>query len=174
MHGPPHRAFFLAAALLALGCCTAAPGPRLSSVQVREIDGRGHDLRVLSGQVALLYLMTTGCNVCLAELPKLRELHRRHHAQGLRVVLVALDPGGAKLVEPFAAALELPFPTVLAGAGLRSGKTALGPIAHVPRVVLLDRRGRVRFDRAAVVPFDELTRVVEATLQSSDGRGVHR
>jgi cytochrome c-type biogenesis protein len=48
----------------------------------------------LDGEVVLLNVWATWCDPCLEEMPYLEELHRDHHAQGLRVVGVNVDQGG--------------------------------------------------------------------------------
>jgi len=149
---------------LLVACAGSKQGPSVATIPVQELDGRGGTLGVLAGEPALVYLMTTSCDVCLADIGKLRALHAEYATRGLRVVVVALDPGGAMMPRHYAESLALPFPLVVAGAALRDGDTALGPTPAVPRILVVGRDARVRADLAGAVPYAVLARHIEAAL----------
>lgn len=159
------RSLLATALVLMLAACAGAQrSPSIASISVQELDGRSATLGALRGRPGVVYLLTTGCDACLADLAKLRSLHERYGERGLRVVAVVLDPTGATVARPFAESLALPFPVVVAGEALRDGKTALGPVTGVPRVLVVGRDAQVRADLDGVVAYDELARQVEAVL----------
>ncbi|MBN2360633.1 MAG: TlpA family protein disulfide reductase [Deltaproteobacteria bacterium] len=147
--------------LLVAGTACATARPSVAEIAVEDLDGRRSTLASLRGHAALLYLFTTSCDVCLADMTKLRALDDRYRGSGVRIVGVALDPDGARIVRPFAENLALPFPIVVAGAELRRGASSLGPIAAVPRVIVVDATGRVQEDLSGVVTFDRLAAALE-------------
>ena len=151
--------------LLLVACVAcAAVRPDLTGIEVGELDGRRTTLATLRGRTALLYLFTTGCDVCLADMSKLRALDERYRSSGARIVAVALDPDGARIVRPFAESLALPFPIVIGSDELRRGDSALGPVSAVPRIIVVDASGQVREDFSGVVTYDRLAAAIEQAL----------
>ncbi len=104
---------------------------------------------------ATLYVFfATWCHSCRAELPAAAELHRRHAAEGLRVVLVSVDgPSSAGAVPPLLAEVAPGVPW------LHDAESALleryHPAGSVPFSVLLGGDGRVRYAHAGYEPGDE-------------------
>jgi peroxiredoxin len=145
-----------------VGC--AAARPSVAGIAVEELDGRRSTLATLHGRPALLYLFTTGCDICLADMSKLRALDDTYRKSGVRVVGVALDPDGARIVRPFAETLDMPFPIVIASAELRRGQSSLGPISAVPRVIVVDAGGRVQADFSGIVTYDTMAAAIERAL----------
>lgn len=158
----------LAALLLIVASCACATArTSVADVAVEDLDGRRSTLAVLRGHPALLYLFTTGCDVCLADMAKLRTLDERYRQRQVRIVAVALDPDGARIVRPYAEGLALPFPIVVAGGELRRGSSGLGLIEAVPRVIVVDASGRVRDDLSGLVPYDSMAAALERALDAS-------
>jgi peroxiredoxin len=157
------------AALLLIVACVACAAARSSvaDVAVEDLDGRHTTLATLRGHPALLYLFTTGCDICLADMAKLRTLDERYRDRHARIVALALDPDGARIVRPYAEGMALPFPIVVAGNELRIGSSALGPVTAVPRVVVVDASGRVREDLNGLISYDTMAAALERALDAS-------
>jgi len=68
--------------------------------------GRVH-LADFAGKVVLLNFWATWCAPCVREMPSLDRLQAKLGAEGLAVVAVSVDRGGAEVVKPFAARLNL-------------------------------------------------------------------
>jgi thiol-disulfide isomerase/thioredoxin len=60
-----------------------------------------------AGQVVLLNFWATWCAPCVREMPSLDRLQAKLRGDGLAVVAVSVDRGGAEVVRPFAAKLNL-------------------------------------------------------------------
>lgn len=60
----------------------------------------------------LVSFMASFCGPCKKEMPYLQKLHEKHQAQGLRVMMVAIDtePEGQKKVEELIAEHKVTFP----------------------------------------------------------------
>jgi len=153
--------------LIVAGCACATSRPSVAEVAVEDLDGRRSTLATLRGRPALLYLFTTGCDICLADMAKLRALDEHYRARQVRIVAVALDPDGPRIVQPYAENLALPFPIVVAGNELRSGSSGLGPTTAVPRVVVVDASGRVRDDLVGLVSYNSMAAALDRALAAS-------
>ena len=116
-----------------------AAAPRF---KVRSVTGKTLDLEVLrrSGPV-LIDFWATWCKPCLASLPELEALHRKHGPQGLTVLGVSIDgPRNYSKVRPFATRIGLTYPLVLDHDGELQQKYQ---VRAIPTSVLVDRSGAI-------------------------------
>ncbi len=93
------------------------------------------------GRVVLLNFWATWCAPCIREMPALDRLQAALDAEGLEVVAVSIDRGGAKVIRPFAKRLGLRH------LGLyHDPKAALFKafgVTGLPTTFLIDRRGGI-------------------------------
>jgi thiol-disulfide isomerase/thioredoxin len=61
------------------------------SFDLTSIDGKKLRSADLKGKVVLIDCWATWCSPCMALLPELKELYKKHHSQGLEVIGVNLD-----------------------------------------------------------------------------------
>lgn len=116
-------------------------------------------------QPVVLDFFRTDCPPCKAKLPGLLDLHNKHAAAGLSVVLVALlEPGeGEQKLQAFLAKNPVPFLVIVD----RYEDTARrwihdGQSLALPTIVLVDRDGMVKaVDQSFEPPF---LQAVEAAL----------
>ena len=158
----------LAAAPSLAGCAHA--GSSLSSAGGRPITGAALDLggrrvglETLRGQVVLLDFFATWCEPCKKGLPITQALVEKHQGRGLSGFAVSLDEQLA-LVAPFVAGLGLRLPALFDEGGKLADE--LG-VEKLPTVVLLDRKGTLRFARFGSEEDAELevSRAVELLLR---------
>jgi thiol-disulfide isomerase/thioredoxin len=109
------------------------------------LDGRPVDLAALRGKVVLLDFWATWCSSCVAELPNVKAVYERYHAQGFEVIGVSLDRKGdrQKLVD-FVNERKLPWPQhyELSEKGRNVLAERYGVVA-IPAMFLLDRTGKL-------------------------------
>jgi len=81
---------------------TATTPPRPAPIET-FFDGEGGDVSLLdfSGKVVVLNLWATWCAPCVRELPSLDRLQAAMAGEGLAVVAVSVDRGGAETVRPY-------------------------------------------------------------------------
>jgi peroxiredoxin len=149
------RAFLLSFAASALLACSGvgAPGgvsPGSAPAQVAPpdfelstVDGRSERLSEhLGKEVVLLDFWATFCEPCLAGMPHLDALYRKHRSEGFVVLGIAIDgPDSVAQVKTAATKLGIGFPILL---DQETRVVALyNPKTSAPYSVLIGRDGRI-------------------------------
>jgi hypothetical protein len=150
--------------LLASGCATlgAEVGPAPEQVYalcLPRVGGGGVCLSEFRGQVLMVDLFVTWAHSSSLDIPGYTVLESRLGPRGLAVVGVALDEI-TQVVEPFVRGMEVSYPVGLADRAVRSGASALGPVEVLPKLLVFDRRGRLRAVFLGQVPPDRLEAVI--------------
>ena len=104
------------------------------------LDGTPFTLSDHRGEVVLLNFWATWCVPCLAEMPTLEALHQELSDEGLRIVGISQDTGGADEIRPFAEQLAVTYP-LLPDAAFHVS-TRYGGISVLPTTIVIDRDGR--------------------------------
>lgn len=126
-----------------------APLPEASFT---DAAGREHRLADFRGQGLVVNLWATWCPPCVAEMPALDRLQAMLAGEGVRVLPLASDRGGAPVVEAFYRRLELAHLGIWLdprGAAAR----ALG-VRALPTTVIVDRAGMERARLAGEAEWD--------------------
>lgn len=133
--GPPlHGA--LADNFTLLDEATPAPQARLSDMAGKEVT-----LSDFQGRVVLLNFWATWCAPCIREMPSLDRLQAELGDEGLFVMAVSGDRGGARQVEPFLERLALKHLRVfLDPKGSFSREFG---VRGLPTSLVIDRKGRI-------------------------------
>lgn len=141
---------------LFLGACAhtsslTAAGGRPVKGGVTELNGGQVLVSTLQGQVVLLDFFATWCEPCKKGLPKTQALVAANAARGVVGRAVSLDEKLA-LVPPFVQALGLGMPVWFDEGGALADELF---VEKLPTVVLLDRKGAVRFTHYGAGDQDE-------------------
>lgn len=105
-----------------------------------DLEGRIASLRAFRGKVVLLSFWATWCPPCRQEMPDLARLKEAFGPDGLVVLTVATDAGGAKTVGPRAGPLRVPSPALL---DPTSSVASVYRVEALPTTFLIDREGRI-------------------------------
>lgn len=110
------------------------------------LEGKPLDWPAYRGKVVLVKFWATWCGPCVAELPRLQQLHEQYHAKGFEVVGVCLDDRKQE-VEKLVASRQLPWVTLFHHpSGDQSEPHPLAikyGVTTLPRTILVDREGKV-------------------------------
>jgi len=105
--------------------------PNLNGDQISLTDYRG--------KVVVLDLWATWCGPCRAEIPFLVELYEEMKDEGLVVVGVGLDRGGAGVLQPFVASNNVTYPILVGNPAIQAEYKVSG----IPTTFILGRDGRI-------------------------------
>jgi thiol-disulfide isomerase/thioredoxin len=135
---------------------TPQPAPEMSFT---GLDGQPISLADFKGKLIVLNLWATWCQPCLKEMPSLAKLGARF-GPPLVVLAVSEDRGGADVVKPFLAKLDLDKVTI----GLDPKSTAIRALhtRGLPTSVVVDADGKVlgKVEGAADWDSDEMVAVL--------------
>jgi len=149
----PKSVSLLSVALVVAGCSgntgSAPPGANAQSplappdFELSTTDGKSERLSEhLGKEVVLLDFWATFCEPCLAGMPHLDALYRRHHEQGFVVLGISIDgPDSVAQVKTTVSKLGISFPILL---DQETRVVALyNPKTSAPYSVLIGRDGRI-------------------------------
>lgn len=158
-------ALLLALSVAGTGCTTkrtstqgGAVGTAAPAFALPDLEGNTVRNTDFQGKVVLLNFWATWCPPCRDEVPDFVRLQSKYRDQGLEIVGLSLDHGGARDVRPFADEYDVNYTMLIA-----SQETAenYGGILGVPTTFVLDREGTIvkRFvGRASAEAFEEAIR----------------
>ncbi len=115
------------------------PGQTPPAFVLPDLSGNDVSLGDFEGKVVLLDLWATWCPPCKKEIPFLVSLYEEYKDQGLVVVGIGLDDGGASVLAPFVEANDVTY-TILVG------NRTIGrdyKVRSIPMTLTIDRDGRV-------------------------------
>jgi peroxiredoxin len=109
--------------------------------RVTSLDGSGLRLADLKGKVVFLNLWATWCPPCKEEMPAMERLWRRYKDEGLVVIALSMDSGGAKTVKPYIEQSKYTYPV---GLDPKMEVAQLYGARSVPSTFIIDRNGTLR------------------------------
>src|SRR5262245_8340689 len=119
--------------------------------KVPALDGTRLQLADLKGKVVFLNLWATWCGPCKEEMPAMEHLWRRYKDQGLVVIALSMDSGGAKVVKPYIEQSKYTYPV---GLDPKMEVAQLYGARSVPSTFIIDRQGVLRAIALGPRPWD--------------------
>jgi peroxiredoxin len=144
---------------------TRSSGPRPPDFELATLDGGSLRLSDhLGGKVVLIDFWATYCDPCIAAMPHLDELYRKHKADGFLVLAVSIDgPDSLAQVRTLVQKTRVTFPILL---DVESTVVArYNPRTSAPFSVLIGRDGRVLKKQEGYTTGS--ARALEADIQSA-------
>jgi hypothetical protein len=143
-----------------------------ASVDFVDGNGREATLGAFAGKVIVLDVCAswaTACNINAKVLDEVAvALAEKKRGGDVVLITVLLDEGdmGKVAMQSYAETLGVKHPVFMASSRVRAGTSVLGEAGYVPRIVLFDREGRVRFDDSGgVVNVEGLLAKLEPLLE---------
>jgi thiol-disulfide isomerase/thioredoxin len=106
------------------------------------VDGREFDIADYRGKVVLIDFWATWCGPCIAGMPELIDLHKKHHEAGLEIVGISFDRDKEAL-EKFVADNEMPWVQYFDGKTWDNDYGRKYRIRAIPTMWLVGRDGKV-------------------------------
>jgi len=125
-------------AMTALGLVKPNPAQAAKPFEVETPDKRVLRLSEFKGKVVFLNFWATWCKPCEEEMPSMQRLHERYKNQGLVVLAISEDTGGAAQVAPYLKKHNLTFPV---GLDPKASVASLYGVWSVPSTFIIDKRG---------------------------------
>jgi peroxiredoxin len=137
---------------------TMMPAP---SWELQNADGQMIHSSDFKGKVVILDFWATWCPPCKAEIPGFIALQKEYGKNGLAVIGVSVDEGGADVVKSFAKQLGMNYTVVLA-----DDKTTqvFGGIEAIPTTFIIDREGRIVTKHLGFTEKDEFEKELKPLL----------
>lgn len=149
---------------------TSAPSAAISYGSSQAIDftlidleGKKRSLQEWHGKVIVLNFWATWCPPCREEIPLLIDLQKRHAAENLQVIGVAIDNKSAVLA--YRQSVGMNYPTLLGDDNTMQLITDYGNRSgSLPYTVIIDRQGAIAVRKLGIFTRGELESVLDPLL----------
>jgi len=137
---------------LLAGCASKVnlEGKQAPDFSLKALDGKTYKLSDLKGKVVLLDFWATWCPPCREELPIIEKLHQEFKDKNL--VVLGISNEDRQTIENFLKNNRLTFP-ILIDEREKVGKSY--KVVAIPRVLLIDKTGKIRKDILGYNPKNE-------------------
>ena len=116
------------------------PGTQAPGYELADLTGKMVSDKEFAGKVVILDFWATWCPPCREEIPHFVQLQSKYRDQGLVIVGLSLDAGGAADVAPFAEEHNINYPMLI---GNDVVAKAYGGVNSIPTTFVIDRTGKI-------------------------------
>jgi peroxiredoxin len=127
---------------------------------LNDLTGKPVSSTVYKGKTVLMVFFRAECPGCQQELPQIEQIYEKYRSKKFDVLGVNVNED-ANVVRSFAKDNKLSFTVILDDAGALA---AAYQIKFIPRIVLLDRSGKIRFSSYGI-PMKDLEKEIKKVLK---------
>jgi thiol-disulfide isomerase/thioredoxin len=140
-------------------------------ITFKDFEGNNVTLASFKGKVVLVNFWATWCDPCRVEIPWLIEFQQKYAGSGFTLLGVAMDEGGAKVVEPFVEKItfdvngrqmNMNYPIVIGNDDIAD---RFGGLIGYPASFLITRDGKIAKKYLGLVSEDDLDKDIQALLR---------
>jgi thiol-disulfide isomerase/thioredoxin len=142
----------------------------LARIQLPDLAGKPVTLAAWQGKVLVINFWATWCGPCRQEIPGLIGIQRKHAANGVQVVGIAVDQ--ADKVQKYAKEIGINYPVLVAGMdGANLARDLGNRTGALPFTVVLDRTGKLVKSHLGLITEQELDTLLGTLPQDSAKSG---
>lgn len=153
----------IAAALVATGIFILSQKPAAPEASFVTLSGEAIHTKDLRGKVVLVNFWATSCTVCMHEMPRLIETHKKFAPRGFETIAVAMSYDPPNYVLDYSKRQALPFRVALDQMGELARR--FGDVQVTPTTFLIDKQGRIARQFRGEPDFTQLDGTIDALLK---------
>jgi len=145
---------------------SGAIGTSAPEFALQDLDGKTVHIADFSGKVVILDFWATWCPPCRKEIPDFVAMQSKYGHQGLAIVGLSVDAGGAHDVRDFEQkqSIEINYPVLIAN---EETANAYGGVVGIPTTFVIDRKGKIVKRFVGYTPASEFEETIRPLLQAS-------
>src|SRR5271156_3906590 len=129
--------------------------------ELKDVKGNTVKLSDFKGKVVIVDFWATWCPPCRAEIPHFVKLQDKYAKQGLVIVGISVDEGGAEVVSSFAKANKINYPIAL---GNQDVAEQYGATDGIPTTFVIDRKGNIISKHLGFTDSDTFEKEIKSVL----------
>lgn len=137
--------------------------PTAPEVTFTTIEGKKIAMADLKGKMVLVNFWATDCPGCIKEMPALVETYKKHQAQGLEIIAVAMPYDPPAQVANYMRVKKLPFPVMHDGFSEMTEK--FGGVNLVPTSYIFNKKGERIQRTIGELDFAQLDQLIQQELK---------
>lgn len=136
-------------------------GEAAPDFSISDIDGNQFSLADYRGEVVILDLMATWCGPCIKEMEHLNEIHDKYNGSGVNIISIDIDSTETiQKLRDFKDRYGGDWVFAMDSDGVGSKYN----VKYIPKIVIIDKDGKIRFENEGVTPTQTLSKEIDKLI----------